>query len=241
MGKILLIFIVLFAGFVLLSLAIAVLKALAVLAARIAISLAGAVTVGGLAAAAGESTGRFDGPSGGVLVGLLSFVLIFGAILLRAQKRASAGSLQVERQLRHGPTEPPVRIRFAEDRLEKAWSAAEQAISWRRVQLTRAGDACAKLARDPSLHLDTPAAELVSIVRSHVPPLVDHCRLVCDGAPVDEAEKAWNEVAFQLEGMGEKAFEMLHQRRSMAKENLELRSRHVESRLAALKPNESDL
>lgn len=235
MTKILGFILIAFLGLLLLSLVVTLVK----LVIRLFASLAGGVLVGVMVNVAGQVSGKFDGPLTGSLVGCAAFVLFFVFDWKTGDKRSQAPPAAALEEDSPMEIQGFTRAKFLDPRLEKAWSFVEQQVPWREARLVKAGDACARLSLDPTLQLDPRPAELVSIVKSHVPALVEDCEKACAGASVVEAERTWATVADQLEEMGIQAEEFLRRGRASAEENLATRTRHVASRLGGLKSEAS--
>ena len=101
-------------------------------------------------------------------------------------------------------------------------------------RLSAARESCAGLLRKMNNDVgswENEWLEAATLIRRHIPPLVEETRRACDGADQNEREAICQQLVAALESLGRRAQDLLDRQRTSAVEEVTIRHTHLASRL----------
>jgi hypothetical protein len=115
-----------------------------------------------------------------------------------------------------------------------AWTAAALLVPELSERLSIARERCGSLLRimgEDGAIWDDEWLKAATLIRRHIPPLVEETRRACDGADLDERQATCHKLVDQLVALGDLAQKLLERRRTSAIDAVAIRHTHIQSRL----------
>jgi hypothetical protein len=176
----------------------------------------------------------------GVLAGLLATLLSLIPSVLIVWRLSSTEAIPDDGKNRARTAEPSGTSRDefprADRRIGSAWDRAGEVAPAYAVELRQSRAKCARLLtlQSTSAIFDPEIIETCTLIRRHVPELVEQTARACDGASPEEAAALRASLVSRLQDFSSRAAELTEKVRLAAREELAIRHTHLDSQLRTM-------
>jgi hypothetical protein len=226
------------AVFMLVAIAVVVsmLRALVTLVTRLLAAACLAAIAGLVVGVVTETRWPGAGAPAGLLTTLLSFIPSALIVWRLSSSRASPNSGKGRARIPDQSGTPRAVFPRKDRAVESAWDRAEEVAPAYAVELRQSRAACARLLtlQSTSATLDPEIIETCTLIRRHVPELVEQTARACDGASPEEAAALRASLAARLQDLSSRAAELTENARLAAREDLAIRHAHLANQLRTM-------